>query len=205
MSVSQTAEPSGLVGGNPFSTRQVRPGAIPYWFASEQECAELLARLEVNGWRGELIGPHGCGKSTLLATLLPWLERAGRKVVHVALHEGERRLPICKADWQVWTPATQVVVDGYEQLGWWQKRWLNGVCRRQRAGLLVTAHESVGLPLVMLVTPSLETLQAVVARLLPTECTFISPADVARLFLEKNRNSREALFGLYDLYELRRC
>src|ERR1041384_613638 len=39
-----------------------------------------------------------------------------------------------------------VVVDGYEQLGWWARRRLKGVCRRAGWGVLVTAHDAAGLP-----------------------------------------------------------
>lgn len=204
MTATQAAGSGELVDGNPFSTRHIRPGAIPYLFASKQGRTELKEKLQANGWRGEIVGPHGCGKSTLLATLLPELERAGRIVFHITVREGERRLPVSKADWQAWTSNTQVVIDGYEQLGWWQRRWLDGVCRRSGAGLLVTAHESVGLPHLIRVVLSLETMQAVVARLLPAGCPCISPEDVARVYREKGGNARETLFGLYDLYELRR-
>ena len=47
-----------------------------------------------NGWWGEILGPHGAGKSALLATLIPAVERAGRRPVLVELHDGQRRLPL---------------------------------------------------------------------------------------------------------------
>jgi hypothetical protein len=190
--------------GNPFSTRFVRPGALEYIFPRDVRAQHIIERLAVADWRGEIVGPHGSGKSTLLATLLPHLERAGREIFHIAVRGGQRRLPISSGASRLWNMKTLVIVDGYEQLGWLSRRWLDLKCRRRGPGLLVTAHESIGLPLLFQTTPSLESMQAVVARLLPSGTPLISPEDVASLYAEHRGNAREMLFGLYDLYELRR-
>ncbi len=63
---------------NPFATRHVRPGAIPYRFAPGSAAEGVVERLAAADWQGQIIGPHGSGKSTLLATLLPAIESAGR-------------------------------------------------------------------------------------------------------------------------------
>lgn len=191
-------------GGNPFSTRHVRPGALEYLFGNEHGAAELHERLRQNAWLGEIVGPHGSGKSTLLATLAPGFQQAGRQVVHISLHDGQRRLPVSIAQSRTWNEATQVVVDGYEQLGWWSRHWLDLTRRRRGAGLLVTTHASVGLPLLVSTSPSLPSMQAIVARLLPMGCVLITPDDVARCYEQHRGNARELLFALYDLYELRR-
>ena len=73
---------------NPFSTRFVRPGAVPYLFAPGQSADGLVRRLAGFGWRGQIIGPHGSGKSTLLAALAEPLARAGRRSWTVCLHDG---------------------------------------------------------------------------------------------------------------------
>lgn len=190
--------------GNPFSTRHVRPGAIEFIFSGDASPAALVARLRENGWRGEIVGPHGSGKSTLLATLVPKLEQAGRRIIQFALHAGERRLPVSSADTRTWDRDTQVVIDGYEQLGWWRRRWINLKCQASGSGLLVTAHESVGLPTLHQTAISPDVMQTVVARLLPPGVPIVSPEDVAQAFQQHGPNLREALFALYDLYEQRR-
>src|SRR5579859_6457327 len=78
---------------NPFSTRCVRPGAIPFRFPPGESAATMVDRLERQGWWGQIVGPHGSGKSTLLAALLPELRRR-RALVTTSLHEDRRRLPL---------------------------------------------------------------------------------------------------------------
>lgn len=201
-----TPTPAGILTaeGNPFSTRHVRPGALEFIFSGEASAPALVARLREDGWRGEIVGPHGSGKSTLLATLLPLLEKAGRKVMHFALHAGEKRLPDCAGEAQGWNGDTQVVIDGYEQLSWWARRWIDHKCRASGAGLLVTSHESVGLPALYQTAISLDVLQAIVVTLLPPGPPIVSPEDVAQAFQHHGPSVRESLFALYDLYEQRR-
>lgn len=183
---------------NPFSTRFVRPGAIPFRFPQGEDAATLVARLERQGWWGQIVGPHGSGKSTLLATLLPELRRR-RTVISVALHADERRLPA-----NVWTAsgAILLVVDGYEQLGWWSRQRLQGHCRRRQCGLLVTTHRSLGLPDLFrtCVTPALA--QALIEGLLPKEHRpLLSDRDLERHLARHRGSLREVLFELYDHYE----
>src|SRR5262245_39634677 len=121
---------------NPFATRFTRPGAIGYLFPPGESAESLVERLRQNGWQGEIIGPHGSGKSTLLADLMPQLTEAGRVVVQHVLRQGEHSLPISRQDAAGWTAATQVIVDGYEQLTWWGKRKLLSRVRARQAGLL---------------------------------------------------------------------
>src|SRR5262245_57441084 len=128
---------------NPFSTRFVRPGAIPYRFADDLDVAALATRLEGQGWWGQIVGPHGSGKSTLLATLLPELRRRRRTVVTVELHADRRRFP--ELAWS--REPTLLAVDGYEQLGWWARRHVGKTCRRWGWGLLATGHGDLGLPM----------------------------------------------------------
>src|SRR5262245_62831976 len=109
---------------NPFSTRFVRPGAIPYQFVDGADVAALATRLEGQGWWGQIVGPHGSGKSTLLATLLPELRRR-RRVVVVELHADRRRF--LELAWS--REPTLLVVDGHEQLGWWARRRVRATCR----------------------------------------------------------------------------
>ena len=94
------------------------------------------------------------------------------------------------------------MVDGYEQLGWLQRTWLKWQCRRHGAGLLVTAHDDLGLPPLWQTETNAELTQRVVARLLgEREAGWLSADQVERLFATHRGNLREVLFALYDLYE----
>ena len=101
-----------------------------------------------------------------------------------------------------WKPSTQILVDGYEQLGWLQRTWLKWQCRRRGAGLLVTAHDDVGLPPLWQTETSAELTQRVVARLLgESDAEWLDEDHVERLLATQRGNLREVLFALYDLYE----
>ncbi|HEV2972216.1 MAG TPA: hypothetical protein VGY55_19740 [Pirellulales bacterium] len=188
---------------NPFATRYVRPGAIPFLFPRSVDATRLVARLRDFGWRGAIIGPHGSGKSTLLESLRPELHRVGRRIVSAGLHDGERSLPRAFLDSQPWNPGTVLVVDGYEQLSVWNRWRLERHCRRDGCGLLVTSHHPTRLPELYRTGASCELLELVVEYLLEDNWKLISSADVRRAHSFHGENVREALFALYDLHEIR--
>jgi hypothetical protein len=192
---------SHLAADNPFSTRCTRPGAMPFIFPSGQSVEMLVARLRDNGWRSEIVGPHGAGKSALLATLIPAIERAGRRTILVELHDRERRLPPIPSGSE---RSTLLIVDGCEQLSRWNRWWLRRLCRRRGWGLLVTAHASVGLPELCQVSTSLELAETLVDRLMAGRPHVVSAAEIAACFTRHHSDLREMLFDLYDLYEQRR-
>jgi hypothetical protein len=189
---------------NPFATRFVRPGALPYLFPPGVSVSGLLDRLATAGWRGEIVGPHGSGKSTLLAALVPAIEQTGRKVILVQLHDGERRLPR-DADRRVRasTHPTALVIDGYEQLPWWRRRWIEWRCRRRGIGLLITSHRSIRLPELTQTRIEMATAQQIVAQLLAGCQEIITPEEVAECVARHGDDLRETLFELYDLFQAR--
>jgi hypothetical protein len=192
---------------NPFATRCVRPGALPYCFPDGGNAEQLIEQLKVNGWRGAIVGPHGTGKSTLLAELRPHIERAGWRVEMIALHDGQRRLPV--SFWAAIGREMQcfVIVDGFEQIGWWSRRRLLQACRRNEWGLLITAHRSdaiAGLPVIYQTFGDLQIVQHLVDDLLPYHGGEIQPSDVSTAFLAHQGNVRETMFALYELFEQRR-
>ncbi len=188
---------------NPFATRWVRPSAIEYFFPDGQSDESLVERLEENGWWGQIIGPHGSGKSSLLAALIPVIESAGRRPLVIALHDSERRLP---HDFvlESWTSATQIVIDGYEQLSHRSRFALKRRCRRAGCGLLVTAHASVGLKELIHLKPGLNIATRLVETLMGPEDPLITAGDVAASYHARGANVREMLFDFYNLYERRR-
>ena len=189
---------------NPFSTRHVRPGAIPYVFPPGRSSTGLLERLRGNGWRGQVVGPHGSGKSALLATLIAAIEQTGRNTLLIELHDGQRRLPLDLRRTPQLTPGTVLIVDGYEQLALWSRFLLRRACRRRGLGLVVTAHTSVGFPDLFRTTTSLPLVRKIVEQLLGDEASLITPAEVSGRFRQHEGDLREVLFDLYDLYEQRR-
>src|SRR6476469_9808642 len=104
---------------NPFATRFIRPGAIPFLFLDDDSAEAIVERLKANKWWGQIIGAHGSGKSTLVAMLIPLLEATGRQVVSLKIRPGERGRPAI--DKSSLSPTTQLIVDGYEQLSWWSR------------------------------------------------------------------------------------
>lgn len=196
-----TASPLGRPHVNPFATSRVHPGALPFLFPADMDAAQLVRQLAAWRWRAQIVGPHGTGKSTLLAALRGELERIGKPAVQGVLRDGQRRLPHELAH----SPeSTLTIVDGFEQLGlWWRWRLLHGPLWRKR-GLLVTTHAPVGLPTLFRTEPTVELAQRVVERLLPPGDATIAADDVASQFHRHGGDVREALFGLYDLYELRK-
>lgn len=190
-------------GSNPFATRFIRPGMIPYVFPPGVTASSIIDQLAAQNWRGAILGPHGSGKSSLLAVLVPLLEETGKQVIQQQLQGGERQLRWQELDTDNWNSRTLVVIDGYEQLGSWQRILLRARCRLEGAGLLVTAHGPVGITPVFTTQPTVELTQSIVQQLLPSNDKRIQPVDIEREFTRHRRNIRETLLSLYDVYRSR--
>jgi len=174
-----------------------------YLFPPACDAEQLVERLRVGGWWGQVVGAHGSGKSSLLSALAPALAAAGRRVISLALRDGQRSLGAGWRDLKAIDAHAQVVVDGYEQLSGWSRFRLKRRCRRLGAGLLATAHADVGLSTLLNTAPDLAMAQRLVAGLLPPGDRTIAPDDVARAWHARESNLREVFFDLYRLYEQR--
>lgn len=189
--------PKRLLASNPFATHNVRPGSLPYVFPPNYKMSHVVDQLRANSWRGQIVGPHGSGKTTLLRSLDEVWHQEGRTLVSITLRDKQRRLP--KIEWLKCEPKTQLVVDGYEQLGWFGRWWLRTRSRGRRCGLLVTTHTTcTGLPVVYNSPHNLIVLKQLVRQL--------SEQPLADELIEKsyervNGNMREAFMLLYDEYE----
>lgn len=188
---------------NPFATRYIRPGALPFLFPPSVSAESLVADFAQRGWRGAIIGPHGTGKSSLLLALLPEFERQGRKLIQQQLQGGQRALDWTALARQRWTSATLVIIDGYEQLSLWQRLLLRARCYQRGAGLLVTAHQPVQLPTIFTTQPTPELVQRIVQQLVLAGDDRITPGDVAAAFARQRGNIRETLLELFDQYRAR--
>ncbi|NIL98450.1 MAG: hypothetical protein GTO62_15310 [Planctomycetales bacterium] len=186
-----------------MSTRCVRPGALAYRFAPGPRLNQLLDRLrDTRGW-GQIIGPHGSGKSTLLHTLWPALGSAGFEPLGFVLRDGQRRLP---AGWRREAAGgcgqrRLLVLDGYEQLSWLARWNLQRTCRRRGWGLLITAHQPQGLPMLYRTRTTPPLAQALVQHLLADQPLALPAAEIDASF-HRHRGNLRTMFGeLFDRYE----
>ena len=195
--------------GNPFATRRVRPGALPFFFRAGESAAGLVERLRAAGWWGQIVGPHGTGKSTLLAALLPHLREAGCDPLLVVRHQGEGALPEEAREVPRRPGDTGhrrlLVIDGYEQLSWWAGWRVRHLCRAGGHGLLVSSHADAGLPVLYRTSVSRESARRVVAHLTAGAAPTVTEDEVTARLAARHGNLREALFDLYDLHERRRA
>jgi DNA replication protein DnaC len=194
-------------GENPFCTRRIRPGAVPFYFPAGMDVENLIDRLRRNQWRGEIVGPHGSGKSTLLASILKAVEQAGWEAVCFELHDGQRSMP---RDWRRKTKTAAisrpaiVAVDGYEQLSLWNRFRLKSYCRRRHLGLLVTSHSTTGLPEIFRTSASLEMALQIVEKIMQNEHITVPANIIADSLARHDADIREMLFDLYDYFEQQR-
>ena len=130
-----------------------------------------------------------------MASLLAALAARGVASRHVELHEGRAELPGDVGD----APGL-LVVDGFEQLGFW-RRW--GL-RRRAGGLLVTTHHCAGLPTLWRTAVTQETTARILEALLRGQRRLVGEEDLRERLRCRRGNLREALFDLYDLHERRR-
>ncbi|MDO4576293.1 MAG: hypothetical protein Q4D98_13890 [Planctomycetia bacterium] len=186
---------------NPFCSRRIRPGAIPYVFPPGISADMLIDRLQENRWYGQIVGPHGTGKSTLLATLLPQIRARGMRLTHLEIQEGVRELPLLYEEYELMDTNTVLAIDGFEQLSYWTRRKLQNRSRRQGFGVLILAHKSYGLPDLYRTESDLATGKMLVELLLKNTIVRIPDHVIESHYEENNGNLREMLFSLYDIYE----
>src|SRR4051812_2245101 len=200
--ISMTSPPSRL--DNPFATCWTRPGALPFRFAGDVNADLLVAKLAAqNGW-GAIIGPHGSGKSTLLESLKGALPARGYDVYAICLRTGQRTLPSAFAErLSACDSSSMIIIDGYEQLGPWERWRLHRRVRRQRTGLLVTSHQPTGIPELITLSPDRELVEELVRALCAQVSTAVTADDIAASHACHGSNVREIFFELYDRHEER--
>ncbi len=198
---------AGEVPHNPFATQYVRPGAIPFVFGEGHSAEQVVARLQSQNWRGEIIGPHGSGKSTLLHALREPLRQAGRELIWFELKQGQHRLQAPSAEKSTvptntrWNKNTLVIVDGAEQLTWLRRKSLLARTQWRGAGLLWTTHRPLELRPVWETKTDLRLAETIVRRLVPDDDHRIAPEEIEVAFKASNQNLRETLFQLFDRYQ----
>ena len=198
---------------NPFSTRFIQPGAIDYQRFDGGTVNELAQQfVALPSKRGSIIGPHGSGKSTLLANLVFEFESMRPNTQIHALRFSTERSPrkaLCESISE-WTAESIVILDGYEQLGFWSRWQVNRRASRQSIALLVTAHQVIRGFHTLWETSVTETSSRwVVQRLLqetarPEIATDLLASEAWEISRNRHQqNLRESLFDMYDWYQCR--
>ena len=190
-----------IYGENPFCSKRIKPGAIPFYFPEGITMDTLLEFLVLNGWCGQIIGPHGSGKSTLLAALVPRIREVGKNVLHLELQDGTKQLPIDDTQLEKMDSNTVLAIDGFEQLSFWVRRKIKNRSTAQHFGTIIIAHESYDYPDLYKTSHDLDVAKMLVAKLLQNNIVQISETTVEEHFHANGGNLREMLFSLYDVYE----
>ena len=181
---------------NPFRTERILEWR--YRFSQGRSWPALCDRLRTMRFRGAIVGPHGCGKTTLVEDLCEQLASRGHKVDGLRINSesaGHWRRPLARLE-RSGLAETIVVIDGAEQIGWWQWR---GVLARSQAwrGLIITTHSPGRLPVLYECRPQFEILRDMVDHLAP-ELSESLTDRLPELFQEHQGNLRLCLRSLYD-------
>ena len=188
---------------NPFSTRFIKPGAVPFVSPAPFSPERLLDRIKVCRC-GALVGPHGSGKSTLLQTLLPLLQHEFSSLSHYRLQAGQRWPRALFTSCCRRQSGALLIVDGFEQLPRWLRKIFLASWKRRDTCLLLTAHQPVpGAETLWQSAPD-EPLARRLTQYLLRDCSeYHAPLMECfqRRWSERQPNLREAWFALYDDFE----
>ena len=142
--------------------------------------SSLVERLRHNQWQGQVVGGHGSGKSALLAALVPAIERAGRQVVLIELHDAQRRLP---ADWRQRTdldPADRGARLRLRAARPLEPPWAQTVPAAAADWARGDDLRPLSLPDLFRTSVSLELAQEIVESLLGVDKSLVGPGEVAQ-------------------------
>ena len=143
---------------NPFCSRFLQPGHIPFCFSGTESISQLADRIRVPLGKGatrgkkahaalrlSIVGPHGSGKSTLLHQLCQ--ELRGNRQNNclsdsglVVLHSSSNKLAALRAILGRIHRDQWCLIDGYEQIPRWAQLLLLAWAMPRGVALCVTAH-----------------------------------------------------------------
>ena len=203
-----------MIGSNPFCTRFVRPGAIPYHFASDDNGLDSLCQSLQVARRGLIVGPHGSGKSTLLQSMLPLLRQRFVRVEHLQLLANPYASPWNglrqkQQNWSVIRDSLTglsshdlLIIDGIEQTFTQHRIRLLRPSKHQSPLILGTSHRRLlGLP--VLFETSIDRHQIIrltkqLIRNCPDPVAGLVHQKLANHDWERTTNLREFWFDCYD-------
>ena len=200
-----TDRTQALLDGNPFASHRTRPGALEFCFPVGVSAESLVKQLSRHRWRGQIVGPHGVGKSTLISALLPEMHRREICTRRIALHDGQRRLPVGFLKSQKLGGKLVFIVDGYEQLSFGERLKLSWHCWLRSRGLLISTHSpAVRLTTLLTLVPSAALMTHLMHKLQGGSEPPVSIDAATVSFSRHGGNLREVWFDLYDQYERNR-
>lgn len=186
---------------NPFSSCWLGPSGIDFVATDGNTPAVVTEMLAMHQWRGQIVGNHGVGKSTLLRSMQPQVEARGRKWQECRFYSSRNYRPSIDLLQVPLDADTLLVIDGYEQLGGFARAIVSWRCWRSGAGLLVTTHEPVELPVLVEVRPNEQTALAVYREVVAGKATPVTEDDARKAYHACKGNIRDMLDKLYDQHE----
>ena len=183
---------------NPFCTHWITPSSCEFNQRFNGEIQHVMQTMLDFGCRGQIMGPHGVGKSTLMHRICKQLKMEGLNPVQMNLDfqlvgNSNKKLLVKNCIW---------VIDRFESLTRRQQSRVIKHTKRQRIGLLVTAHRQLSLPVVARLSPNLDHAIAVVRNLQSRfGKVYLSDDDVRRLWPECQNDLRELLMACYDKWQ----
>ena len=188
---------------NPFATCWTAPSAVSYVPLEEASPCELVSRLAAANWWGQIVGPHGAGKTTLLHALEPLVKAKHRSWHALRFHSFRQGSPWRELFRLPLHGNSLLVIDGFEQLSPLLRWSVQLRCWRTGCGLLVTSHQSVGLPMLVEVAPDRQVIHQVFCELVAGTQTTVTDLDFLNAFNACNGDIRQMFSNLYDLHEWR--
>ena len=149
---------------NPFCSRFLQPGHIPFCFRGTESISQLADRIRAprapsaprgkRATRGKkaqtalrlsIVGPHGSGKSTLLHQLNQELRGNRQSNCQsdsglVVLHSSSNKLAALRSILRQIHRDQWCLIDGYEQIPRWAQFLIIARAKPRRVALCVTAH-----------------------------------------------------------------
>ena len=191
---------------NPFSTRFVRPGAIP-WHSTDASPNSLFLRLYDTENRAIICGPHGTGKSTILSHLASAAQRQGLQVHCLRMYSWLDAIGVMRVFAIINPKHSLVFIDSWERigfLGWFLCR----IADFRGIRVVVTVHHRKwwnNWPVLLNTKVDEKTFHLLVRELLTkfsgTETIEFNDAMLKDVFQRHSGNLRESFFELYDHYE----
>lgn len=195
-----------MMASNPFSSRYLEPGVIPFQFRDEHTLDTLAERFDdwqqrrqSTSLRLAIVGPHGSGKSTLMRQLSSRLNCAS-----IVLHSSTSKWRGVRQAMKSAREHRVFLVDGYEQLPGWGQVLLLAQTKLRCISLGVTAHR---LPTAFELLWETRVDSRVEAYVIERLLREVSPQVQSVLLgseawkesrIKRGANLRESLFDMYD-------
>ena len=186
---------------NPYSTCFTAPGKMSFIFPEPGQPEQIFTQFKLNGFQGQIVGPHGCGKTTLTITLETYLDSRFDGIRRITIRkDGAISGNIRRKNGRNFDGATLYVIDGIENMPWLHRRIFLKFIRSSAGGLLLTTHCAVkGIPVIYQITPSFLIFHKIISQISPDH--LIDEQQLKQIFTQNNSSIRESLMALYTIWE----